>query len=354
MSWAIHYVDDFFTIRRPTLDECQHNMAPMHKISQQAGLLLELSKTKDPSEKLTFLGIELDTTAVEIRLPEDKLVQALKSLAQGWRLKETGTPVTLWSPLSHTSKVVRSRIFLWKLIDLSTTVNEPDHFICLNTKAKSDIEYWFQFIRQWNVMPCCHLHTYTSIWCFRKLGCGAFRGCHWFYLPWNNAFQDTHISAKDLARSHLLQPYGARLGKVTQYRYCQTIQPQCLKNQHTYYTVLHFSQYTTNVKLYLATYWLKQCIGRSFFKEQFRNYFVRSTHRHYPGLYSSWNSCSSSFLSLSNQTGPHSVRQNCGQLPWIWFSFFHDKNIWSRPLFDICEQLTHGSHLLQNHSFPDL
>jgi len=57
----------------------------MHGVCQQAGLLLKLCKTQGPSEKLTLLGIELDTAAMENCLPEDKLVLALKSLAQ-WRL----------------------------------------------------------------------------------------------------------------------------------------------------------------------------------------------------------------------------------------------------------------------------
>ena len=154
VSWAIHYVDDFLTIGRPNSDECQHNMDLMHEVCQQAGLPLEPSKTQGPSDKLTFLGIELDTAAMEMRLPEDKLALALKSLAQ-WRLLKRACRkrdlLSLIGVLSHASKVVRnSRIFLRRLIDLSTTVEEPDHFIRLNNEAKSDIEWWFQFIRQWN------------------------------------------------------------------------------------------------------------------------------------------------------------------------------------------------------------
>jgi len=207
VSWAIHYVDDFLTIGRPNSDECQHNMDLMHEVCQQAGLPLEPSKTQGPSDKLTFLGIELDTAAMEMRLPEDKLALALKSLAQ-WRLLKRACRkrdlLSLIGVLSHASKVVRnSRIFLRRLIDLSTTVEEPDHFIRLNNEAKSDIEWWFQFIRQWNgraMLPPPVMQTHTLVSdASGSWGCGAFWGHHWFYLPWNNAFQDTHISAKELA-----------------------------------------------------------------------------------------------------------------------------------------------------------
>ena len=53
-------------------------MAPVHR---QAGLPLEPSKTQGPVPKITFLGIELDSTTREIRLPQDKLTNIIETLA---------------------------------------------------------------------------------------------------------------------------------------------------------------------------------------------------------------------------------------------------------------------------------
>ena len=36
------------------------------------------------------------------------------------------------------------------LIDLSSSVDKLDHFIRLNLDARSDIEWWWQFISRWN------------------------------------------------------------------------------------------------------------------------------------------------------------------------------------------------------------
>ena len=182
-------------------------MALMHETCEQAGLPLEPSKTQGPSDKLTFLGIELDSTAMEIRLPEDKLVHALETLAQ-WQVRKRACRkrdlLSLIGVLSHASKVVRSsRIFLRRLINLSTTVEDPSHFIRLNAEAKSDIEWWFQLIRRWNshaMLPPPLMQTFTLVSnASGSWGCGAFWGRDWFHLPWNNALQDTHISTKELA-----------------------------------------------------------------------------------------------------------------------------------------------------------
>ena len=207
VSWAVHYVDDFLTIGAPNSDECRQNMALMHEMCSQAGLPLELFKMQGPSDKLTFLGIELDSAAMEIRLPEDKLAHTLKTLAH-WRLLKRGCIkqdlLSLIGCLSHASKVVRnSRVFLQRLIALSTSVRDPSYYIHLNAEAKSDIEWWFQFIRQWNgraILPPPLMQTVTLVSnASGNWGCGAFWGRDWFHLPWNNALQDSHISTKEPA-----------------------------------------------------------------------------------------------------------------------------------------------------------
>ena len=137
VSWAIHYVDDFLTIGRPHSDECQQNMAIMHETCMQAGLPLEPSKTQGPLERITFLGIELDSTTMETRLPEDKLSHTVETLAHWRNLKacRKRNLLSLIGVLFHASKVIRSsRIFLRRLIDLSTTVADPNHFFASTTR----------------------------------------------------------------------------------------------------------------------------------------------------------------------------------------------------------------------------
>ena len=206
VSWAIHYVDDFFTIGRSFSDECQRNMDIMHDTCIQAGLPLEPSKTQGPVCSITFLGIELDSMTMEARLPEDKLSDTLEMLAQ-WRGCKSCKKRELQSligVLAHASKVVRSsRVFLRRLIDLCTSTNDPDYFIRLNVEARSDIEWWYQFIRQWNgrsMIPLPKLQPFVLVSdASGNWGCGAYWNSSWFQLQWDNSISEAHISAKELA-----------------------------------------------------------------------------------------------------------------------------------------------------------
>lgn len=175
VSWAIHYLDDFLTMGSPNSDECQSNMEIMQKTCTRVGLPLEPVKTQRLLSTLTSLSIELDTIAMKIRLPLDKLSRVKEALAhwRGHKACRKFYPLSLIGTLAHASKVIRSsRIFLRSLIDLSTTTAQPDHFIRLNVEAKSDIEWWFLFMSRWNgtpVLPLPDTAIRSSHQCFRKL-----------------------------------------------------------------------------------------------------------------------------------------------------------------------------------------
>ncbi len=91
--------------------------------------------------------------AMEIRLPQEKLVQVRAELTSGRGKKSCKKRelLSLIGILSHTCKVVRAgRTFLRRLIDLSMVAEHLDHYVHLNREARSDIEWWFQFSGKWN------------------------------------------------------------------------------------------------------------------------------------------------------------------------------------------------------------
>ena len=110
-----HYLDDFVTVGPADSEECQKNMEIMESTCYKAGLPIEPSKTAGPSSKITFLGMELDTVAGVIRLPNDKLSE-LQELLNTWHRKTNCIMKDLKSImglLSYTYKAVRSgRSFL--------------------------------------------------------------------------------------------------------------------------------------------------------------------------------------------------------------------------------------------------
>ena len=60
---------------------------------------LATEKLEGPSTTLTFLGVEIDTTKMEIRLPDEKLQCIHQELTtwMGKRRLQNATPITCWS-----------------------------------------------------------------------------------------------------------------------------------------------------------------------------------------------------------------------------------------------------------------
>ena len=207
VSWAIHYIDDFLTMGAPLTGQCLKNTLIMQSVCDDAGLPMEPSKSVGPTTSLVFLGIQIDSDKGELRLPDEKLTQ-LQELITTWRGRKACRKrelLSLIGSLSHACKVVRAgRIFLRRLIDLSTKATRLDHFIRLNAEARADIEWWYHFIGPWNGVsllsaltlqpPAATIYSDAS----GSWGCGATCGPRWFQLKWDVRSDLYHISVKEL------------------------------------------------------------------------------------------------------------------------------------------------------------
>jgi hypothetical protein len=72
VSRIIAYLDDFLIIS-DTFEECQRNMQHLLQTLRALGFAINYSKIRGPSQRLTFLGVELDTINYTLRLPDAKL-----------------------------------------------------------------------------------------------------------------------------------------------------------------------------------------------------------------------------------------------------------------------------------------
>ena len=113
-------------------------------------------KWDGPTTCLIFLGIQIDTVAGELRLPEEKL-QRLRTLLQEWSTRKSCQRKQLESSiglLTHAWKVVcPGRFFLRRLLDLlHATGSRPDgnSTIRLNRECRADVAWWEEFVGRWN------------------------------------------------------------------------------------------------------------------------------------------------------------------------------------------------------------
>ena len=110
---------------------------------------------------LTFLGIEINTSAMQLRLPHTKLAE-LRSLLKEWRLKWACRKRELESvtgKLQHASSVVKpGRTFLHRLFELLLGTKKDHHHIPPRGAARSNIAWWDVFIEAWKGMSIIHVH----------------------------------------------------------------------------------------------------------------------------------------------------------------------------------------------------
>ena len=204
----IHYLDDYF-LANLTKDLCQRDLDQFLAISQELGVPIAEDKSVGPTTCLTYLGIEIDTVAMTICLPEAKLEQ-VKAIVAQWANRKKCTKrelLSLIGLLAFAAKVVKpGRMFLRRLIDLSTTVESLNHFIYLNLEARADINWWRQFLPDWNGLSMIppppittiDLRLFTDA---SGVGFGCVYGSHWAYGSWGWDWRPTkecNINVREL------------------------------------------------------------------------------------------------------------------------------------------------------------
>ena len=149
----IHYLDEFLIVRTSGSDQCASSVQRTLAICDRLGIPVALDKLEGPSTTMTFLGIELDLVSQVLSLPSDK-VSNITTTVCNWLGGRTATKrelLSLTGKLSFATKVVPAgRLFLRRLIDLSTTVDRLHHHLRIGAEARADLEWWACFLPQWN------------------------------------------------------------------------------------------------------------------------------------------------------------------------------------------------------------
>jgi hypothetical protein len=190
----IHYLEDYLILDRPHMVTCRRHVDVFLSTCQCLGIPVAHDKLEGPSTILTFLGLELDSVAQEIRLPSDKLQSLLRQLRDWPNARKTTKRklLSLIGSLSFAAKAAPAgKLFHRRLITLSTKVHELHHHIRLNADALADIEWWKTFLPTWNgrslfidtsTTMATDLQLYTDA--SGKLGCGAYYQGEWFHYSW--------------------------------------------------------------------------------------------------------------------------------------------------------------------------
>ena len=111
----LHYLDDFIFVSKSKEDAMANKQILLHTFSE-LGVPLEPSKLEGPATCLSFLGIEVDSETLQLRLPSEKLHRLKEQLAEAISKKclPKRKLQSLTGLLQHATKVIRpGRPFLY-------------------------------------------------------------------------------------------------------------------------------------------------------------------------------------------------------------------------------------------------
>ena len=215
VDFIIHYLDDYLVIGAPESEECAVALATVLRVFERLGLPVAHNKLEGPGTRLTFLGFELDSVAMIIRLPRQKLAE-LQELLQAWRGRRACTRSDLESlvgKLAHACTVVQpGKTFMRRMFELLGAFRRADHPISLRATFRSDLLWWSTFLDSWNgvsMLPPYHGQYTHHVWsdASGSFGCGAVcpSMSRWLQLQWpkssmagNIDLQGESITLKEL------------------------------------------------------------------------------------------------------------------------------------------------------------
>ena len=144
LEWVIrrrgidHYLDDFIMLGPAHSERCRRSLDVVQELCECLRVPLAMEKLKDPTTCLTFLGIEVYTEAMELRLLETKL-KSLTAAVKEWYGHKSCTKHELLSfigMLSHACIVVcPGRRFLRRLINLSKPMHPSQRRVSIGHRV---------------------------------------------------------------------------------------------------------------------------------------------------------------------------------------------------------------------------
>ncbi|CAG2193184.1 unnamed protein product [Mytilus edulis] len=201
---VIAYLDDFFICER-TKQRCALCLRVLIDLLRKLGFAISWSKVFDPCQKLVFLGVEIDSTTLELRLPLTKLEQLRAELAEFKQRKHVSKKQlqSLAGKLNWASSVVHGgRVFLRRIIDGITKLKHDWHKMRLGGDILHDIHWWYNFMSTFNGKSLLlNTDPVTSVYTDAcKTGAGGIFGTDWFYVNWKEDFpfaQSLHINEQE-------------------------------------------------------------------------------------------------------------------------------------------------------------
>ena len=159
----IVYLDDFLIIGE-TKEECQQVFTTLLQLLLDLGFQISWHKVIGPTQKLVFLGVELDTAHCEMALPPTKLTELHHVISRFLFRRRASTKQLqqLADKLNWACRVVYGgRTFLRRILDMLNLLQSPSAKVRLSAEFHEDIRWWHSFLHYFNG-KCNFLRQYPT------------------------------------------------------------------------------------------------------------------------------------------------------------------------------------------------
>ena len=202
-----HYADDFLLVSSNSRLSCSHALLKFKEICHRLGVPLAEDKTVGPTSNIVFLGLQIDSELMTISIPLVKITAIIDKIKDALKMsKITLRQIqSLIGSLSFVCKAISpGRAFLRRLIDLTRGVTKPWFKIRLTAGAKSDLNMWLVFLRDFNgvsIIPDQRWYAGEDLQLFTdasgEIGFGGFFQGKWFQGKWLGESKDRAIAWKE-------------------------------------------------------------------------------------------------------------------------------------------------------------
>ncbi|XP_029466048.1 uncharacterized protein LOC115095888 isoform X2 [Rhinatrema bivittatum] len=189
----------FFFVGPAKSNLCQRLLDVFLQVAAAFGVPIASNKTEGPVPRLIFLGIELDSEALESRLPEEKVMR-LKGLVQRVRRASKVTlrqMQALIGALNFACRVIpMGRAFIRRLSSTTVGLRASHHYIRVTRRVKDKLGVWEVFLKSFNGV-CIMQGAEVSNWDIELfsdaaggLGFGVYFQGNWCAERWPEEWRD--------------------------------------------------------------------------------------------------------------------------------------------------------------------
>lgn len=146
------YIDDFLIVT-PTYEQCNEALHVLIRLLRKLGFCISWPKVVGLTQRITFLGVVIDTVASTLSLGADKLRKLDQELNAFWARKRATKQQLqrLAGLLNWACSVMRGgKFFLRRILDSISVHKHARHEIRLSYEFKRDLAWWRTYLHSFD------------------------------------------------------------------------------------------------------------------------------------------------------------------------------------------------------------